>query len=97
LLESQGFDVVGEAADGESALRAAAALCPALVLLDIQLPDRDGFAVAEELAAGPSPPVVILISSRSAESYGHRLRTAPVRGFVAKVELSGAAIERLLR
>ncbi len=53
LLESEGFDVVGEAADGDAALREATALRPGLVLLDIQLPGRDGFAVADELASGP--------------------------------------------
>jgi DNA-binding NarL/FixJ family response regulator len=96
LLESGGFDVVGEAADGEGALREVASLSPGLVLLDIQLPDRDGFVVAEELASRPSPPAVILISSRDAESYGERVRLAPVRGFVAKIELSVESIERLL-
>jgi DNA-binding NarL/FixJ family response regulator len=96
LLESEGFDVVGEAADGEAALQQARSLRPGLVLLDIQLPDRDGFDIADELACGASPPHVILISTRSAESYGDRVRRAPVRGFVAKVDLSGAAIARLL-
>jgi DNA-binding NarL/FixJ family response regulator len=96
LLESEGFDVVGEAADGDAALREAAALRPGLVLLDIQLPGQDGFAVADELASRPSPPTVILISSRNADDFGDRIRLAPVRGFVAKSELSGEAIERLL-
>jgi DNA-binding NarL/FixJ family response regulator len=96
LLESDGFEVVGEAADGESALRAAEMLRPGLVLLDIQLPGRDGFSVAEQLASGPSSPAVILISSREVEAYGNRVVLAPVLGFVAKNELSGEAIERLL-
>ncbi len=96
LLESEGFDVVGEAADGDDALREAATLRPGLVLLDIQLPGRDGFAIADELASDPAPPRVILISSREADTYGDRVRLAPVRGFVAKSELSGEAIERLL-
>jgi DNA-binding NarL/FixJ family response regulator len=96
LLESEGFDVVGEAADGDTAVREAAALHPGLVLLDIQLPGRDGFAVADELAESPSAPAVILISSRNADDFGDRIRLAPVRGFVAKSELSGEVIERLL-
>jgi CheY-like chemotaxis protein len=50
LLEADGFDVVGEAADGETALAEAARLRPALVLLDIQLPDLDGFEVASRPA-----------------------------------------------
>lgn len=96
LLESEGFEVVGEAADGEGALRQAATLRPGLVLLDIQLPGSDGFVVAEELASDPSAPAVILISSRDAATYGDRVLLAPVLGFVAKSELSGEAIERLL-
>src|SRR5829696_4465444 len=55
LLEADGFDVVGEAADGESALAAAERLRPGLVVLDIQLPDLDGFVVAERLATGSKP------------------------------------------
>lgn len=87
---------MGEAADGEGALRQAATLRPGLVLLDIQLPGSDGFVVAEELASDPSAPAVILISSRDAATYGDRVLLAPVLGFVAKSELSGEAIERLL-
>ena len=96
LLEAEGFEVVGEAADGDAALLQAATLRPGLVLLDVQLPGRDGFAVAELLACDPSAPAVILISTRDAASYGERLRLAPVLGFVAKSDLSGEAIERLL-
>jgi len=96
LLESEGFEVVGEASDGESALREAAMLRPGLVLLDIQLPGRDGFSVAEQLASDPSAPAVILISSRDVEAYGDRVELAPVLGFVPKNALSGEAIERLL-
>lgn len=96
MLESEGFDVVGEAADGDGALRETATLRPGLVLLDIQLPGSDGFAIAEQLASVPSAPAVILISSRDADTYGDRVRLAPVLGFVAKSELSGDAIERLL-
>ena len=96
LLEADGFDVVGEAADGESGLAAAERLQPGLVLLDIQLPDLDGFAVAERLASSQSAPAVVLVSSRAASSYRRRLVDSPVLGFVAKSELSGAALSALL-
>jgi DNA-binding NarL/FixJ family response regulator len=96
LLESVGFDVVGEAADGDEALAAVAALHPAIVLLDIQLPGRDGFEVAERLAADPGSTVVILISSRDAVAYGDRVGRAPVAGFIAKNALSAEAIYRLV-
>ena len=52
LLESEGFEVVGEAADGAAGLRDARALEPDLVLLDVQLPDIDGFEVAAQLTGG---------------------------------------------
>jgi CheY-like chemotaxis protein len=67
------------------------------VLLDIQLPGIDGFEVAERLAALPSPPVVLLISSRTATDYGDRVARSPARGFLDKSSLSGAALTRLLR
>jgi DNA-binding NarL/FixJ family response regulator len=96
LLESDGFEIVGEAADGRSALLAAATLRPDVVLLDIALPDLDGFAVAEQLHAEPNAPAIVLVSSRERSAYGHRIHDAPVRGFLAKRELSGAALLALL-
>jgi DNA-binding NarL/FixJ family response regulator len=97
LLEAEGFAVVGDAADGAAAMAAAARLRPDVVLLDVQLPDVDGFVVAERLAVGPDPPRVVLISSREAAAYGPRVGAAPVRGFLAKRELSGAALAALVR
>lgn len=92
LLAASGFDVVGEAADGASALRACADLQPAVVLLDIGLPDLDGFAVAEALRSRPDPPDVLLTSSRSRSDYGGRVDTSAARGFVAKSDLSGETV-----
>ncbi len=96
LLEAEGFRVVGEAANGEEAIRAVALLRPDVVLLDIQLPRVDGLEVAERLAARPDPPTIVLISSRSAASYGQRLQRSPAKGFIAKEVLSGQAIAALL-
>jgi DNA-binding NarL/FixJ family response regulator len=96
VLEADGFTVVGEAADGEEAMEAVAALRPAVVLLDIRLPGADGLAVAEVLAAGPDPPVIVLVSSRDRVAYGPRLARTPARGFIPKSELSGAALARLV-
>jgi DNA-binding NarL/FixJ family response regulator len=95
LLEADGFSVVGEAADGASGLREARSLRPDLVLLDIGLPDIEGFAVAHELALDGTPPSVVLTSSRHASEYGRRLETSPVLGFIVKEELSGSAIRAL--
>jgi DNA-binding NarL/FixJ family response regulator len=96
LLESEGYEVVGEAADGAEALTAAAQLAPDLVLLDVQLPDIDGFEVARRLAESTRPPQVVLTSSRDGADYGACIDEAQARGFVPKAELSGAALAVLL-
>lgn len=97
LLEAEGFNVVGEAAGGEQAVIEVERLRPEVVLLDIQLPGDDGFAVAERLAASRSGAIVVLISSREAAAYGPRLDAAAARGFIAKRLLSGEALAALLR
>jgi DNA-binding NarL/FixJ family response regulator len=96
LLEAEGFAVVGEAADGDEAIAAVERLRPQIVLLDIQLPDVDGLAVAERLAQTSDPPAVVLISSREASAYGPRLEAATAQGFITKRELSGAALAALV-
>ena len=95
LLQAEGFDVIGEATDGAEAVEAVAVMRPEIVLLDIQLPDVDGLAVAEQLAMAPDPPTVVLISSRDAAAYGARLRSTPARGFIPKSGLSGEALAAL--
>jgi DNA-binding NarL/FixJ family response regulator len=96
LLQAEGFEVVGEAADGAEAVQAVASLRPEIVLLDIQLPDLDGLAVAEQLATVPDGPTVVLISSRDAAAYGPRLQATPARGFIPKSRLSGEALAALV-
>jgi DNA-binding NarL/FixJ family response regulator len=95
LLEAEGFDVVGEAADGASALAAARALAPELVLLDVALPDMDGFAVCDALLEECAAPAVVLTSSRDVSSYRRRLKRSRARGFIPKSELSGPALSAL--
>jgi|SRR3954452_24303252 DNA-binding NarL/FixJ family response regulator len=97
LLEAEGFDVLGEATDGRDALEQARRLRPQVVLLDVQLPGLDGFAVAEALAADDDAPAIVLISSRGEQSYRGRLATTPARGFITKEELSGECLTSLLR
>jgi DNA-binding NarL/FixJ family response regulator len=96
MLEAEGFAVVGEAPDGRAAIDAMDALAPDIVLLDVQLPGEDGFAVAERLAARPARAAVVLISSREASAYGPRLAGAPARGFIPKRALSGPELARLV-
>ncbi|MBO0844243.1 MAG: response regulator transcription factor [Nocardioides sp.] len=100
VLAHEGFRVVGEAGDGRTAIRLAEELQPEVVLLDIQLPDLDGFAVAEQMSlqvadqksAGPE---VVLTSGRAPEDFGRRLTDSP-HGFLAKDHLSGSSLQALL-
>ena len=95
LLERAGYIVAGEAAGADEALAAVAAEAPDVVLLDVQLPDRDGFTVAAALAAANGP-AVVLISSRDADAYGRRVRSCGARGFISKSKLSAATFAALL-
>jgi CheY-like chemotaxis protein len=96
MLEADGYAVVGEAEDGAAALRAARELDPDLVLLDVQLPDLDGFEVAERLRAAGERPAIVLTSTRESSDFGEQLAASPTQGFVTKGELSGAALAALI-
>ena len=96
LLESEGYDVIGEEADGESGVGAAASLSPDVVLLDVHLPGIDGFETASRIRAAGNGTAVILTSSRDASDFGPLVAASGARGFVAKGELSGAALRELL-
>jgi DNA-binding NarL/FixJ family response regulator len=96
LLEAGGFEVIGEATNGHAAVAAARELRPDVVLLDIQLPDIDGFEVTARLADGEAEPVVVLTSTRDQADYGERLERSGARGFLPKAELSGAALRAFL-
>ncbi|HEV8280630.1 MAG TPA: response regulator [Candidatus Limnocylindrales bacterium] len=97
LLERDGWTVVGEAADGAAALAAVAALAPDVVLLDIGLPDIDGFVVTERLAAGAGDtPAVVLVSSRDLGTYGARVATSSALGFIAKDDLVGGRLRAMV-
>lgn len=96
MLESQGFVVIGESGDGRSAITAVRTLRPDVVLLDVQLPDMNGFEVARQLAEEPDAPAVILTSIRDASDYRTRLNGTPARGFIPKAELSEPRITALL-
>ena len=96
LLEAEGYHVVGEAPDGTTAITESNRLHPDLVLLDVNLPDLDGFQVAERITAQNGAPAVVLTSSRDSSDFGPLVAGSGARGFISKGELSGAAIAALL-
>ena len=95
MLEGAGF-TVAEAASGAEAAQAARTIRPCLVLLDIQLPDLDGFEVARRLAQQEYRPVIVLTSTREASDYGGQIAASPAAGFLSKEQLSGAALRGFL-
>jgi DNA-binding NarL/FixJ family response regulator len=96
VLESDGFAVVGTAIDGESGLAATLELVPDVLLLDVELPDIDGFAVAERLREAGSQTAIVLASSRDRSDFGSLVAESGARGFVTKAELTGDAIRALV-
>jgi len=97
LLERQGLSVLGVASTGAEALRLAAELAPDLILLDVDLGEENGFAVARQLTGADGATTnVILISTHPEDDFAELLADNPAVGFIAKSDLSVAAIERLL-
>jgi DNA-binding NarL/FixJ family response regulator len=94
LLEVEGYEVIGEAADAASAVETVERLRPDVVLLDVVLPDGSGFDVAEQLVG--SEVTVVLVSSRDRSDLGSRLRRSSAAGFVPKDELSAETLAELL-
>jgi two-component system, NarL family, nitrate/nitrite response regulator NarL len=96
MLEREGYDVVAEAEDGLSAVALAGELQPQLALVDVYLPDIDGFEVATRLAELEAAPAVVLISSRDRAELDPLVPASAARGFVPKDELSKEALEELI-
>jgi DNA-binding response OmpR family regulator len=95
MLETDGF-TVAEAATGSQAASTALAVKPRLVLLDIQLPDLDGFEVARQLAGQDDPAVIVLTSSRDASDYGGQIAASPAAGFLPKEDVTGSTLRAFL-
>lgn len=96
LLESEGFEVVGEAGDGASAIEAVRSLHPDVVLLDVYLPDIDGFEVAAALSRNGPATKVVLTSSHDVRDFGRLVERSGARGFIPKAELSRQTLCPLL-
>jgi DNA-binding NarL/FixJ family response regulator len=96
FLEGEGYRVLGEAADSASALVAARELAPDFVLVDVYLPDEDGFELTARLEALENPPAVVLTSSHDRAELEPCIADSAARGFVAKSELSRQTLEAVL-
>ena len=96
VLERDGYTVVGEAGDESTGSDAAHALRPDVVLLDVQLPDLDGFEICERIVASARGSTVVLVSGRPATSFTRRLAVSSARGFIAKADLLPGALGALL-
>jgi DNA-binding NarL/FixJ family response regulator len=97
LLEADGYEVVGEAGDGGTAVAESKRLGPDIVLLDVQLPDIDGFEVAARITGQEGGPAVVLTSSRDWSDSHELLARSGARGFLPKDQLSGETIAELVR
>src|SRR6478735_8743338 len=73
VLQDEGYDVVGEAPDGETAIRLAVDLSPDVVLLDVVLPGMDGFDTCERLLIGAAGPTVVLTSTHDPSAFRERI------------------------
>ena len=83
MLREEGYDVVGEAADGQEAVDLVRALVPDLVIMDVKMPRRDGIDAASEIAAARLAPVVIL-TAFSQRDLVERARDAGAMAYLVK-------------
>lgn len=96
LLEADGFQVIGDAPDGGAGLAAAGELQPDVVLLDVRLPDVDGFTVAAEKTGARGGPAVVVTSSSDDPRYRALALSGGAVGFIAKHDLGGGELHDLL-
>jgi len=83
-LETAGHQVVGEASNGVEVVSQARALHPDLIILDMDMPQLDGFAVLQRLHAEPKPAKIVVFSALDADRYAIRCARAGASGFVSK-------------
>lgn len=96
VLEAGGYRVVAEAGSGAAALAQAASVQPDVVLLDIGLPDMDGFSVCRELRVAVPAAVIVLCSVRDADQYSEAISRSSAAGFLPKARLSVAALSMVI-
>lgn len=95
LLAARGFEPVDAVPNGEAALASVSGDCPDGILLDINLPGRDGFSVAASLASMCPTAAIVLTSSEVDDVPRVALRDCGAAAFVPKIELATADLNRL--
>jgi two-component system response regulator EvgA len=96
LLERRGFAVVAEADSATSGLRTAEHIAPDAVLLDIGLPDGNGFDLCHALTQRNPELAVLLVSANEPHDHRERARECGARGFLLKSRLASEDLHRLL-
>jgi DNA-binding NarL/FixJ family response regulator len=96
VLEAEGYEVIGEAASGEAAVTESVRLHPDVVLLDVGLPDMDGFETATRIRGAGVASAIVFTSTRDASDFGPLITESGARGFIAKSDLSGDALRVLV-
>jgi CheY-like chemotaxis protein len=96
VLRAAGYDRVHEAGSAVDALIEVVRVRPDVVLVDVGLPDRDGFVLAGELARLAAPPRVVLISADADAGDDDAARSVGAVGFFLKEELAGARLHELI-
>ncbi len=84
MLENAGHEVIGEASNGIEVVSQVRSLTPDLIILDMDMPHLDGFAVLQRLHAEPNPAKIIVFSGLDASRYAVRCARAGASGFVSK-------------
>ncbi len=96
LLIDKDIDVLGEAGSGREAVRLCTTLKPDILLLDLEMPDMDGFEVVRSMMAAKSPVKIIVLTMHASEEYAYRLIKSGVSGFLAK-DISAKELPEAIR
>ncbi len=92
---TDGFEVIGEAENGEQAVEMAFALKPDLVLMDVQMPGIDGIEATRRITALDEPPHILVMSTHESSSYDRSAIEAGAFGFLPKSSFGMEALEEV--
>lgn len=92
---TDGFEVVGEAENGEQAVEMATDLKPDLVLMDVQMPGIDGIEATRRIRNADDPPYVLVMSTHESGNYDGPAQSAGAFGFLPKSEFGMDTLEEV--